>query len=305
MIEKLRKKIFWSVEGSALGVLFFILVVFNLFHIFEEEEEEWEMLASLVASGLGLALAAIVFAVIARRLALLITKPVEETMTAQKQFIADASHELKTPIAVMMANISVLEKEVGENTWMTYIKEEGKRVSELVNSLLTLSRIDYEQDTAFFERENVRFNLSDAILEAALPFESVAFEQGVHYELSVPEERFAQGIPGDIKQLVGILLDNALKNVDAGGTVRVSLEADRNIISVKNTGNPIPKEALPNIFNRFYKADASRQYKGDGFGLGLAIAKALTEKNRGEIAVTSEDRITEFIVCLQEIPDKK
>ncbi len=280
------------------------VVILNAGYLNEDE------VSLLLFSMLGLALAGGIFALIARRLAASIVRPVEETMTSRKQFIADASHELKTPVAVMMANIAVLEKEIGQNKWMDYIKEEGKRMSDLTSSLLLLSKLDYEQEEIGTGQRDSVFDLSDAVLETALPFESVAFELGIRYELEAGEQISARGNSEEIKQIVGILTDNAIKHAEPEGRVELVVQRKERrsgrktaryaAVRVANTGEEIPADALPYIFDRFYKADTARAYRENSFGLGLAIAKSLAEKNGGEIAVRSEDGVTEFTLLLRE-----
>lgn len=220
--------------------------------------------------------------------------------------ISNCETQFYITVAVISANVSVLEKEVGENRWLDYIKEEGKRMSDLTGSLLQLSRMDYEEEKRELHRDSIMFHLTDAVLETALPFESVAFEQGIRYDVQVPENLMMQGRLEDVKQIIGILLDNALKYTEEKGSVTLFVEEKQQrkkmktnhviLIHVCNTSEEIPKEVLPHIFNRFYKMDDARKYKENSFGLGLAIAKSLTERNGGSIFVTSENRMTEFVV---------
>ena len=267
-----------------------------------------DVLQMMGVSFLGLLLAGVLFGFIAHQLSARIVRPVEETIRSQKQFIADASHELKTPVSVILANISVLEKEIGQNRWLSYIQEQGKRMTELVGSLLQLSRLDYAEDDSSVRKEHISYDLSEAIYEAALPFESIAFEQGIAYDVQIPDHIMAFGRPEDLKQIVGILLDNAMKNSGEKESVTISvreetrrkrLKSMRSIsIHVMNTGAEISKESLPYIFNRFYKTDDARTYTENSFGLGLAIAKSLTEQNGGSITVSSGQQKTEFVVTL-------
>lgn len=266
------------------------------------------------AAGLSLAAllaAALVFALFARTLARRISRPAEEAMKAQKQFIADASHELKTPVAVIDANIAVLEKEIGPNKWMGYIKEEGGRLNALVQDLLQLSRIDFEEENQKSRIPAAEYSLSDLAEETALPFESVAFEQGIAYTLKVPENLHAWGNPDDARHILGILLDNAFRNTESGGAVVLELSVRKQkdghrkergfaVITVENTGEGISEEDLPHLFDRFYKSDKARTYKGNNFGLGLAIAKSLTERNGGTIAASSEGELVRFRVSLPQ-----
>lgn len=259
-------------------------------------------------SGVALLGAAVVFGLLAWVLARRISRPAEEAMQAQKQFIADASHELKTPIAVIDANIAVLEKEIGPNKWMGYIKEEGKRLDALVQDLLQLSRIDYETEHRKMNRTGEAFNLSDLALETALPFESVAFEKKIKYEMQVPDGISAWGCKEDIRHILGILLDNAIRNTEPQGRVVLDIrKQQRNIgrrtrrfarLAVENTGETIPPEDLQHLFDRFYRTDKARTYQENNFGLGLAIAKSLTERNGGVIDVSSEDEKNRFCVWL-------
>ena len=257
---------------------------------------------------LGFAAACCLFALLARALAKIIAAPVEENMQMQKRFVADASHELKTPLTVIDANAAVLEQSIGQNKWLDYIKEQTGRMSGLVNELLQLSDLEEGKGAAPPQRE--KYDASEAVMAAALPFESVAFERGVTLETDTPDALEAYGSRKDLEQLAAILIDNAVKHSPAGGTVQVSLApcAQRHALRsgaglalrVANSGDAIPPEALPHIFDRFYRVDASRTHKDNSYGLGLAIAKGLAEKNGGSIAVTSQDGRTEFTLLLPD-----
>ena len=253
------------------------------------------------------AIACGLFALLAWLLSRVIVKPVEENMQMQKRFVADASHELKTPLTVIDANTSVLEQSIGQNKWLDYIKEQTGRMAGLVNELLQLSNLEDAKGTdASQQRE--RFDAAEAVMAAALPFESVAFEQGLTLEAETPDTLSVNGNRKDLEQLTAILIDNAIKHSAAGGTVQVSLtkSASRHgrkeglmmELRVSNTGDEIPPEALPHIFDRFYRVDESRTYKDNSYGLGLAIAKGLAEKNNGSISVTSQNGRTEFTLSL-------
>lgn len=283
---------------------------FRLISVLDSGYINMDVILLALISLFGLLAAATLFAFIARKISIMIAKPIEETFLIQKQFIADASHELKTPISVMLANIAVLEKEFGTNRFMDYLKEEGKRMADLINSLLMLSKLDYEEDETAIKKNFVIFNLSDALFETALPFESVAFEMGLNYLIQIPNNISAYGIPEDIKQVTGILLDNALKYTDKHGSVILNVtekiqkknlhNIKQIVIRIKNTGIPISPDDLPQIFNRFYKADSSRKYKENSFGLGLSIAKSLVEKNKGNITVESNSEFTVFSIFLSQ-----
>ena len=224
-------------------------------------------------------------------------KPVEEAFARQKQFVSDASHELKTPLAVISANAEVLEGEIGENEYLGYIRSEVNRTDALVQNLLTLARMDQGSVKA----EMKPFDLSRAVLDVTLPFESTVFESGKTMETDVPEGITCIGDEAMIKQLVVILLSNALKYSDDHGTIRVSLQAKgkQRELSVFNTGEPISEEDQAHVFDRFWRADASHHRETGGHGLGLSIARTIVEAHRGRIQVSSgEGTGTTFTVTL-------
>lgn len=225
-----------------------------------------------------------------------IIKPVEETFNKQKQFISDASHELKTPIAVISANADILEGEIGDNKWLEYIRSESDRMSKLVNSLLTLARIEMQGDQTLMNR----FDICNAIMEVTMPFESVAFEKGVILECEFETEIYIYGNEQQLKQVVAILTDNAVKHCLEGGTVTVNAERVKNKchITVTNVGEPIPVELRSKIFERFYRADESRSRENNRYGLGLAIAKQIVENHHGTISVKCDEGFTTFEVAV-------
>ena len=224
-------------------------------------------------------------------------KPVEEAFTRQKQFVSDASHELKTPLAVISANAEVLEQEIGENEYLGYIRSEVKRTDSLVRNLLTLARMDRNEAGT----EMKPFDLSRAVLDVTLPFESTVYEAGKIMETDIPDSISCLGNEEMVKQLVVILLSNALKYSDDGGRIEVSLKVrgKQRELRVFNTGTPIPPEDREKIFDRFWRADPAHGRDTGGHGLGLAIAKSIVESHHGKIAVTDENgKGTAFTVTL-------
>ncbi len=214
------------------------------------------------------------------------TKPVQESFDKQKQFVWDASHELKTPLAVISANSEALAGEIGENRWLSYIQSEVQRTDQLVKNLLTLARMD----RAGQQLEKHPFDLSRAVLSVTLPFESMAFETGKTLATDVTPNLQYNGNEEMLKQMAVILIDNALKYANDGGTVTVSLLArgDRRILRVHNTGAGIKQEDLPRVFERFYRGDEAHSREKEGNGLGLAIAKTIVTAHKGKIAAESE-----------------
>lgn len=268
-----------------------------------------ENMETALLSLAAFALACFLFALLARFLSRSIVKPVEENMQMQKRFVADASHELKTPLAVISANASVLEQSIGQNKWLGYITEQTERMSALVNELLQLANLEEAKDTKGSDAPQLaQYDAAEAVMTAALPFESMAFERGVMLETDTPDQLDVYGNRKDLEQLAAILIDNAVKHSEPGSSVQVSLstivqrsgwkEEPVLKLSVANSGDEIPPDALPHLFDRFYRADASRVHKDNSYGLGLAIAKELAEKNKGSITVTSQNRSTEFSLLL-------
>ena len=224
-------------------------------------------------------------------------KPVEASFERQKQFAWDASHELKTPLAVISANADVLSSEIGDNEYLGYIRSEVQRADKLVQNLLTLARMDKGSVQADIRR----FDLSQALLSVALPFESTVFEAGKTLETDVPEGILCRGDEAMIQQLAVILLSNALKYSDDGGAIRLSLAQKGRgcVFSVYNTGSGIAPEHLEKIFDRFYREDASHNSEVSGNGLGLSIARTIAEANRGRIHAESvPGKSATFIVTL-------
>ncbi|MBR3016628.1 MAG: HAMP domain-containing histidine kinase [Clostridia bacterium] len=226
-----------------------------------------------------------------------LVKPVDETMEKQKQFVWDASHELKTPLAVISANAEALAGEIGVHKSLEYIQSEVKRTDSLIQNLLTLARM--EKGTV--QAAHQRFDLSRAMLEVALPFESAIFETGKELTMNIPDGITYEGDVDMIKQLIVILLSNAQKYSDDGGKIDVTLETkgERRVIKVHNTGPAIPREAQERIFDRFYRVDSSHNREIEGNGLGLAIARSIVEAHKGKISVHSaEGEGTTFTVIL-------
>lgn len=228
----------------------------------------------------------------------IVVRPLKDTFEKQKQFISDASHELKTPLTVIAANADVLEGEIGENRWLNYIHDQTDRMNVLVNDLLVLSRL--ENSSRDFITDD--FDLSRAVTNAALPFECQAFENKKNFVLNIDEGIHINGSEEHIKQMTGIFIDNALKYSKDGGTVRVSLTKEDNkaVLSVYNTGSGVPEEDVEKLFERFYRSDESRARSTGGYGLGLAIAKSIIDKHKFRIQVENQEgRSICFVVTMQ------
>ncbi|MGN0586010.1 MAG: sensor histidine kinase [Oscillospiraceae bacterium] len=228
-------------------------------------------------------------------------RPIEEAWNKQKEFIANASHELKTPLTVISANTDVIlsnpQETVGsQEKWFGYIKEETAKMSGLVTSMLNLAREDRDDDDTVM----TEFCISDVIEGACLSFEAQVYECGRTMETDIEPQVDIRGDKEKIARLAHILIDNAVSHSKEGGYIKVSLRRRKNKVrfSVENNGEQIPKEDIPRLFERYYRADKSHNSSG-GFGLGLAIAKMIVMKHNGNIGVTSTpEGITTFTVTI-------
>ncbi|MBQ8637643.1 MAG: GHKL domain-containing protein [Lachnospiraceae bacterium] len=251
-----------------------------------------QMQQALLLSACGLLIGFLAFGLLAHLLARNLVRPVAQSFERQQQFISDASHEFKTPLAVIRANADVLESEIGENKWLTCIQTEISRTGDLISSLLTLARLDSGSE----RKLHARFDLSHAILSVLMPFESMAYEKEVLLDWTVPPEIDYFGNETQIKQLTAILIDNAVKHAWTGSTISIRLQTVRHklLLSVTNTGDTIPKEELNRIFERFYRIDKSRSREEGRYGLGLAIAQQIMKAHRGTLQAESENHQTTF-----------
>ena len=230
-----------------------------------------------------------------------VIRPVRDAWGKQKQFVADASHELKTPLSTINANIDVVlshpeGKIIEEEKWLTYIKKESARLTELTDDLLFMAKL--EGDTKI---ETEKVNLSEIVESNILNLEAVAFEKGKIFEYNIEKEIYAEVIPSQFTRLVLILIDNAVKYSPKGDIIKISFSLsskDWAVLKVTNRGEPIPLEEQKKIFDRFYRADKSRTGK-NGYGLGLSIAHEITKNHKGKIYVTSDEKQgTEFTVLI-------
>lgn len=253
----------------------------------------------LFVSGLLMLISALLSYVVARSIAGQTVKPVERGFAKQKQFISDAGHELKTPLTVIGANAELLENEIGDNKWLGYIRSEAARMNDLVLNLLTLAKLDNAEDA---QRVYSSFDLSKTVEGMAMTFESVAFENGVQLDTDIDADVTFVGNQAEIRQLASILIDNAIKHSKSGGTITVALKKGKakgkNRFSVSNEGEAIPLSEREKIFERFYRVDEARTGSENRFGLGLAIAKSITENHKGSISVDCMDGVTTFTALL-------
>lgn len=250
----------------------------------------------LISLSLFILLEAIVY-LISMILTSWIIKPVINSFEKQKEFIADASHELKTPLSVIMASSEALEDNPSEVKWLNNIKSEANRMNILIKNLLELA--SFEKKETYVLKED---NLSKVVELAMLTFDAKAFEEGIKLESNIDENIKFSFDTYSMNELVGILLDNALKHADKKSTIVVSLKEQGNsiILSVTDTGDVIPKGEEEKIFERFYRLDKSRSRKENRYGLGLAIAKNIVVNHNGKISAESVGNVTTFKVLFKK-----
>ena len=212
-------------------------------------------------------------------------KPVAESYDKQNQFITDANHELKTPLTLILTNLDIAESELGQNEWLDDIRSEGQRMSVLINKLVMLTRMDENNEN----NNKETFDLSTTIGDVVSEYQPAVIEKGKSLTLDVAGNISYSGDESSVRQLMSILMDNALKYCDPEGEIKVSLTSKRHpVICVENTYSEIDNTELEKLFDRFYRSDKARTFDG-GYGIGLSIAKMIAEKHQGEIKAYKAD----------------
>lgn len=241
-------------------------------------------------------LSVIVFTIISYYLSRWMIKPSEKAIKNQKIFVANISHDLKTPITIIKANADLIENEVKNKKSIKYIKQETEKLNHLVNEMLTLTRIDNT-----ISKENFKsFNFGDSLFDVVLPFESIAYEKGISFNINIDEVTDYFGDESNIQKLAEILIDNAMSYTAKGGIVDVDAYENSKAVtlSVTNTGEPISDEKKVEIFDRFYRESKSRESTGNHYGLGLSIANTIVKKHNGKISIESKNGKNTFTVIL-------
>lgn len=225
-----------------------------------------------------------------------LTQPIEDMISSEKKFISNASHELKTPLAVIRANTQLLQKEISaDNKHLEYIHQQTERMIVLVNKMLTLVRLDTAQNQA----QPKRFRVDEALYDIIYPMESVAYEKKIRMTVDIQEEMYIDGIEDQIQNLLSILLNNAISYTPEYGeiVIRAYIQAKKFYLKVSNSGDPIPEEIRDRLFERFFRADEAREDNGH-YGLGLSIASSIAANHGGRIRVDYEDHKNVFSVVL-------
>lgn len=258
---------------------------------FLDISSQQSILMNLIYTFLAVALVMLVLIfLISRFFANKAIRPVRDAFEKQKLFIADASHELKTPLTVIDTNVDVLLSNSADtignqSKWLHHIKSASERMAKLTNDLLYLTQVDNS------DRKNIfaNFDMSETVENAILTMEAIVYEHDLSLHYNIEPGLLTYGSSEEIKEVVMVLLDNALKYTNVKGSVDISLKRSHNeiVLAVANTGKGIPEDQLDRIFDRFYRVDKSRSRALGGYGLGLAIAKAIVEQHKGRIYAKS------------------
>ena len=308
----------WNVMSSPANVLFSVDLTqymgFNYTSInaaegfnqlrFIDVTESHQMLQTLALTLIGATLAVLtVFFFISWYFAKQAVKPMEEAWEKQRQFITDASHELKTPLSVINANCGVLYSNQDEPLneqirWVDSISRANERMTGLVGSLLSLASMD---DTRYELHSNT-FDISEEMMAAVSEMEVIAVDKGITINNEIESEILIESDKEQVQKILSTLMENAVKYTPFNGiiTVSVTKEKRRIICAVRNSGPGIPQNELPNVFDRFYRGDPARSSDNSGYGLGLAIAKTIADKISAKLSVEStEEEYTEFKVIFE------
>lgn len=297
MTQKLQKngKRFGSIDDYIYLVR--ILKSGNTVYIFVNNKEALQNSKQFfIVSIFIFLLSVIVFTIISYYLSRWMIKPSEKAIKNQKIFVANISHDLKTPITIIRANADLIENEVKNKKSIKYIQQETEKLNHLVNEMLTLTRINNT-----ISKENFKsFNFGDSLFDVVLPFESIAYEKGIRFNINIDEVTDYFGDENNIQKLAEILIDNAMSYTAKGGIVDVDAYENSKAVtlSVTNTGEPISDEKKVEIFDRFYRESKSRERTGNHYGLGLSIANTIVKKHNGKITVESKNGKNTFTVTL-------
>lgn len=241
------------------------------------------LVTTISVSLLGLAAVFVLVVIFSR----MVFRPVEESIQKQKRFITDASHELKTPLTIIDANTEVMEMESGESQWTKSTRKQIQRLSGLVQQLVTLSRLDEEKGL----EEKCEFNLSEAVSECVQPYESLAQTREKNLTLNIEEDITYTGDERSIRQLAGILMDNAVKYSSENGNITLTLKkkGKKIFLEVYNDADDLPQGKMDVLFERFYRLDSSRNSGTGGSGIGLSVAKAIVQAHKGKITAENKN----------------
>lgn len=267
--------------------------------IFLDCEEEYNNL-SLVASVSGVIVLAlwIVISISSALLSKYAIKPYVEQYKSERRFITDASHELKTPLAIIQANLEILALEYEKNEWLTSSLNQTNRMTKLVNDLVLMTKLSENNSYAL---KIERFNLSELLIDAAESYQILADRKLISYSYHIEEDIFYNGDIDSVSKLFFILLDNAIKYTNQGGIMKIDLFSNKKGINIifYNTCLDINSNNVSKLFSRFYRVEESRSRKTGGFGIGLALAKTIVDAHNGSIKAEAQgNNAVEFKIKL-------
>ena len=301
-IENIAKIIIGKNKGISIGNLYSNNYSYNYTDntviVINTNNINKKLMLVLIESIIALIGFEIIIYYISKMLTKRITKPANESFLKQKEFIADASHELKTPLAVIMASSDELKSDKKNAKYIDNIKYESERMNTLIKSLLDLSKLENGVSINSYKEENI----SKIIERVSLTFEGIAFEQDIKIKTNIEDDIIFKCSKEEIEKLISIILDNAIKHSYKKSSVIVNVNKDKNNINIEiiNFGDPIKSGDEEKIFERFYRADKSRNRDANRYGLGLAIAKNIVINHNGTIRANSKDGKTSFIINLKK-----
>ena len=301
-VQSVAEKIVTKKQGMRIGSLYNNKYSYNYYLntiiIINTKNINNRLMLILIKSLIILLIVEILVYYVSKMLTKRIIKPAQESYEKQRDFIADASHELKTPLAVIIASSDELKSDKKNAKYVDNIKYESERMNNLIKSLLDLSKLENGVSIANYKEENI----SKIIERICLTFEAIAYENNVNIDINIEKDIKLKCCKEEMEKLVSILLDNAIKHSYKDSSINVNLNNDKNNINLEivNSGDPIKVGDEEKIFERFYRVDKSRKRDTNRYGLGLAIAKNIVINHNGTIKAFSKDGLTTFKINLKK-----
>ena len=299
-IDSIANQVLKSSKSTSIGNLYINKYSYNKMTntivIINTKNINSKLTKLLVISAILLVLLEVIIYFISKFITDWITKPAHDSFKKQKEFIADASHELKTPLSIIMASSDELSG-TSNQKYIDNIKYESDRMNKLITNLLDLSKLENGINKQLYKNENI----SKIVNKICLTFESVAYEKSVGIDTDIDDNINYKCIKEDIEKLISILIDNAIKHSYKDTNIKVIMHKKKNSINIEviNSGDAIKKEDEKKIFERFYRVDKSRNRSDNRYGLGLAIAKSIVINHNGSIEAISSSGKTVFKVVLK------
>ncbi|MBQ6477530.1 MAG: HAMP domain-containing histidine kinase [Bacilli bacterium] len=301
-IKSISKKIIKEKQGLKIGNLYTNKYAYNYINnkitIINTISINNRLINTLIISIILLITFEIIIYYVSLNLTKRITKPAEESFSKQKDFIADASHELKTPLAIIIASSDELKSDKKNKKYIDNIKYESERMNNLIKNLLDLSKLEKGISIDSYKDENI----SKIVERVCLTFEAIAYEENIKIETNIEKDIMFKCSKEEIERVISILIDNAIKHSYKESSIIINLSKEKNTINIEitNTGDPITKGDEEKIFERFYRGDKSRNRDSNRYGLGLAIAKNIVINHNGTIKASSKDNKTTFKIIFKK-----